>query len=254
MLGMPSTTGLTTIDYRLTDRYLDPPGLSDGDYSERSIRLPHGYWCYQPVEEAPPVGVLPAGKRGFVTFGCLNRFTKVSRPALEAWMKILQSLPASRLMLHAPPGSHREAVQSWFAAGGIAGDRLEFVAHTALRSHLERYQSLDLCLDPFPCNGGVSTMDSLWMGVPVITLAGRTAVGRGGVSILSNVGLPELIAATPDEYVALAVKFGGDWARLSALRGSMRERMRSSPLMDAKGYAADVEAAFRGIWTTWCAS
>ena len=97
-------------------------------------------------------------------------------------------------------------------------------------------------------------MDSLWMGVPVITLAGRTGVGRGGVSILSNVGLPELIAATPDEYVALAVELASDRPRLQALRGSLRERMRSSPLMDAKGYAADVEAAFRGMWTTWCES
>ena len=112
MLGMPSTTGLATIDYRLTDPYLDPPGASDGDYTERSIRLPHCFWCYQPPEEAPPVGALPAWKSGFVTFGCLNQFAKVSRPALEVWVRILQSLPASRLVLHAPPGSHREAVQA----------------------------------------------------------------------------------------------------------------------------------------------
>ena len=128
MLGMPATTGLATIDYRLTDPYLDPPGASDADYTEQSIRLPHCFWCYQPPEEAPPVGELPALKNGFVTFGCLNQFAKVSRPALQVWVKILQSLPGSRLVIHSQPGSHLEAVRRLFQDGGIAADRVEFAA------------------------------------------------------------------------------------------------------------------------------
>jgi predicted O-linked N-acetylglucosamine transferase (SPINDLY family) len=187
-----------------------------------------------------------------VTFGCLNRFAKVSAPALETWLRILQALPASRLVLHATPGSHRDEIVRRFAAGGIAADRVAFAPSVSLRSHLQRYQELDVCLDPFPYNGGMSTMDALWMGVPVIALAGRTAVGRAGVSILSNVGLPELIAATPDEYVAIAVELSRDRARLAALRGGLRDRMTTSPLMDATRYAADVDATFRSMWTEWC--
>ncbi len=118
---------------------------------------------------------------------------------------------------------------------------------------MKRYHELDLCLDPFPYNGHTSTLDALWMGVPVITLAGRTGVGRGGVSILSNVGLPELIAATPEQYVTIAVELAGDRSRLSELRAGLRPRMQSSPLVDGPGYAADVVAAFRAMWTTWCA-
>jgi predicted O-linked N-acetylglucosamine transferase (SPINDLY family) len=254
MLGMPSTTGLDTIDYRLTDNYIDPPGATDGDYSERSIRLPHCYWCYQPPENSPPAGPLPAESRGFVTFSCMNRFSKISPPALEAWVQILHRLPTARFVLHALAGGHRDTVQQWFAARGIGAERLEFATRIALPSYFERYQQLDICLDPFPCSGGVSTMDALWMGVPVITLAGRTAVGRGGVSVLSNVGLPELIARTPSEYVDRAIALAQDLPRLAALRGSLRERMRASPLLDAPGYAAAMQAAFRQMWTNWCRS
>jgi protein O-GlcNAc transferase len=252
MLGTPSTTGLATIEYRLTDPYFDPPGVSDDDYTEQSIRLPHCIWCYQPPEEAPPVGELPAEKNGHIRFGCLNQFAKVSRPALEVWVSILQSLDDSRLVIQAQPGSHRDAVRELFRAGGIAPDRIEFAARSPRLEYLRRYGALDLCLDPFPYNGHTSTLDSLWMGVPLITLAGRTGVGRAGVSVLSNVGLPELIAATPEQYVEIAVAWGGDLARLSALRASLRQRMRASPLMDGAGYAAVVGAAFRRMWEDWC--
>ena len=213
MIGLPATTGLETMDARLTDPYLDPPGLSDGDYSERSVRLPHCFWCYQPGDDAPAVETLPALTNGFVTFGCLNQFAKVSRPSLLAWVKILQSLPGSRLVIHAPLGSHRDAVHRLFQDGGIVPDRVEFVARETRLAYLRRYQDLDLCLDPFPYNGGISTLDSLWMGVPVITLTGRTAVGRAGASILSNLGLPELIAETPEQYVAIAVELAADRER-----------------------------------------
>jgi predicted O-linked N-acetylglucosamine transferase (SPINDLY family) len=252
MLGLPATTGLETIDVRLTDPYLDPPGMTDGDYTERSLRLPRCFWCYQPAEDAPTVGALPAEKNAFVTFGCLNQFAKVSRPALELWVKILQSLAGSRLVIHAPPGAHRLAVQRLFQEAGIAPERIAFVARVPRRSYLGRYHDLDLCLDPFPYNGGITTMDSLWMGVPVITLAGRTAVGRAGVSILANVGLPELIARTPEQYVRIAIDWAGDLARLRRLRSGLRQRMQASPLMDGAHYAAAVEAAFRQAWRTWC--
>ncbi len=252
MLGLPATTGLTTIDYRLTDPYLDPPGASDADYSEQSIRLPHCFWTYRPPDEAPAVGALPALKNGFVTFGCLNQFAKVSGPAMHLWVKILQCVPGSRLVLQSQPGPHQDRVREVFWAGGIAAARVEFAGNVPLLPYLQRYHELDLCLDPFPYNGHTGTLDALWMGVPVITLAGRTGVGRGGVSILSNVGLPELIAATPENYVTIAVELAGDRVRLTQLRAGLRPRMLASPLLDGKGYTADVEAAFRRMWTTWC--
>ena len=248
----PGTTGLATMDYRLTDPYLDPPGETDADYTERSVRL-RSFWCYEPPdEETPPVGPLPAERNGYVTFGCYNNFAKVSRPTLELWAHVLQALPGSRLVLLAPVGRCRDPVRRLFERAGITGDRVAFVGRADRRAYFQSYHDLDLGLDPFPYNGHTSTLDSLWMGVPVVTLAGRTAVGRGGVSILSNVGLPELIARTPEEYVAIAVELAGDLSRLRALRAGLRARMEASPLRDGRQFAAGIEAAFRGMWERWC--
>jgi predicted O-linked N-acetylglucosamine transferase (SPINDLY family) len=247
MLGLPSTTGLDTIDYRLTDPYLDPPGETDADYTERSVRL-RSFWCYEPPADTPLVGPLPAEQNGYVTFGCFNNFAKVPRPALELWARVLQALPRSRLVLLAPEGRCRDLVHRLFERAGITGDRVAFVARANHGAYLLRYHDIDIGLDPLPYNGHTSTLDSLWMGVPVVTLAGRTAVGRGGVSILSNVGLPELIARTHEEYVARAVALACDLDRLSALRGGLRQRMQASPLMDGPQYAMDVEQAFREMW------
>jgi predicted O-linked N-acetylglucosamine transferase (SPINDLY family) len=254
MLGLPATTGLDTIDYRLTDPYLDPPGQTDADYTERSIRLPHCFWIFQAPDEADtcPVTPLPALSNGFITFGCLNQLAKVTPPALELWVKILQALPGSCLVLQSPPGRHLEPVRARFAQGGIAGDRLAFVARAARREYHERLGSLDLALDPFPYNGHTSTLDALWMGVPVVTLAGRTAVGRGGVSILSNIGLNDIIAKNHNQYVEIAVAMARDKAGLARLRAGLRQRLLSSPLADGRGYTAGVEAAFCEAWRTWC--
>jgi predicted O-linked N-acetylglucosamine transferase (SPINDLY family) len=253
MLGPPVTTGLAAMDYRLTDPYLDPPGAIDGDYTEKSIRLPHCFWCYAPPAAVPPVGALPAAQNGFVTFGCLNQFVKVSPLALNLWIEILARLPGSRLVLQAPPGSHRDTVRARFAERGIANNRIDFVELAPQRADFERLGGLDVSLDPFPFNGHTSTLNSLWMGVPVVTLAGRAAVGRGGVSILTNVGLPELIAGTPEQYVAIALHWASDLPKLAALRAGLRQRMKASPLTDGRQFTADVEAAFGDIWETWCA-
>jgi predicted O-linked N-acetylglucosamine transferase (SPINDLY family) len=253
MLGLPATTGLDTIDYRLTDPFIDPPGAgTDGDYTEQSIRLPHGFWDFPPPEEAPAEGPLPALANGHATFGCLNQFAKVTPPVLQLWREILHSVVDSRLVIQAQPGSHCDTVRAAFAQAGVVGDRLTFVPRTARAEYFQRYQSLDIGLDPFPYNGHNCTLEALWMGVPVVTLAGRTSVGRGGVSILSNLGLGELIARTPEEYVHVAVTLARDHQRLALLRAGLRQRMRSSPLTDVKQYTADVEAALRWMWQRWC--
>jgi len=251
-LAYCGTTGLSAIDYRLTDPYLDPIGGDERIYAEQSVRLPDTYWCYQPPDEARPVNRLPANEAGCVTFGCLNNFCKISETALEAWCRLLGAVPQSRLLLHAPAGSARDRLGAFLARRGLAPDRLSCVALLPMADYLRLHHQIDVALDPFPYGGGTTTCDALWMGVPVVTLAGRTAVGRGGVSILSNVGLPELIARDPEEYVAIAAGLARDPARLAQLRAGLRARMQNSPLMDAPRFARNVEAAYRTMWRRWC--
>ena len=251
-LAYCGTTGLSAMDYRLTDVYLDPPGVGDEMYVEKSVRLPRCYWCYAPAKEAGKVAELPAKRNGYVTFGCLNHFGKVSQPTREVWRRLMREAPGSRLIVHAPEGGHRERFKAFFAEGGVEPGRVEFVGVMPLEKYFACYGRIDIALDPFPYAGGTTTCDALWMGVPVVTLAGRTAVGRGGVSILSNVGLGELIAGDEVRYVRVATELPGDLARLAALRATMRQRLEASPLLDANGFAGDVEAAYRVMWEQWC--
>jgi protein O-GlcNAc transferase len=251
-LAYCSTTGLETMDYRLTDPYLDPPGMNDAFYSEKSIRLPETYWCYPVHKDIPDGGPPPASKHGEITFGCLNNFCKISAETLEVWANLLKSLPKSRLILHAPEGNHRHRVLAFLQDHGAEPNRLSFAGKATIHDYFLRYREIDIGLDPFPCNGGTTTCDALWMGVPVITLAGRTAVGRAGVSILNNIGLPELIANSRDEYVQIAAELAADFPRLTALRSTLRERMRQSALMDPVRFTRNVEAAYRQMWRNWC--
>jgi predicted O-linked N-acetylglucosamine transferase (SPINDLY family) len=251
-LAYCSTTGLQTIDYRLSDPYLDPPDGDDSVYSEQTIRLPETYWCYEPIVDRPEVGPLPALGNGLVTFGCLNNFAKVSEPALETWAQILKAVPNSRLLLSAHPGNHRTRLEERLEQYGIERSRVEFVGFMLPENYFELYQRIDIALDTFPYGGGTTTCDALWMGVPVISLVGATAVGRGGLSILSNIGLPELATRSKEDYVRAAGELANDLPRLGDLRTTLRQRMEQSPLMDAPKFAHNVEAAYRQMWRTWC--
>ncbi len=246
-LAYCSTTGLETMDWRLTDPYLDPAG-TDEWYTERSYRLPRTYWCYQAPTEALDIAPLPAESAGHITFGSLNNFCKVSRPAMETWAEILLGLPSSRLILHAHEGVHRQRTKDFFASLGVSPDRIEFVGFEPMERYLGQYHRIDIALDSFPYAGGTTTFDALWMGTPVVTLNGQTAVGRGGVSILSNLGLPELIACDQEQYIQIALQLARDQNALKALRQSLRQRMRQSPLMDAGQFARDVETAYQQMW------
>jgi protein O-GlcNAc transferase len=250
-LGYCSSTGLETMDYRLSDPYLDPPDSDLSLYSERTIRLPETYWCYSPGGPTPEPSPPPVEAAGHITFGCLNNFAKVS-PALDLWAEVLKIVPESRLIVHSPPGIHLDAVRERFAGKDISLDRLEFPHQQPWSQYVRTYGRIDIALDPFPWGGGITTCDALWMGVPVVSLVGGTAVGRGGTSILANIGLPELIAQTPEQYVKIAVALAGDLPRLAELRGSLRQRMRASPLMDAPRFAREIEAAYRQMWRNWC--
>jgi predicted O-linked N-acetylglucosamine transferase (SPINDLY family) len=252
-LAYCGTTGLDTIDYRLTDPYLDPPGGDERFYSEQSLRLPETYWCYRPLDETPPVGALPAAATGRICFGSLSNFCKLSTATLDVWARLLAAVPNSRLLLHATQGSHRDRVGELLARQGVARERLTFVDFLPAAQYFQVYQQIDVALDPFPYGGGTTTCDALWMGVPVVSLAGPTAVGRGGLSILSNVGLPELVARDQEQYVEIAARLAADLPRLTDLRRTLRDRMQSSPLMDAPRFARHVEAAYREMWRRWCA-
>jgi predicted O-linked N-acetylglucosamine transferase (SPINDLY family) len=182
----------------------------------------------------------------------LNNFRKVNESVLRLWCRILQAIPESRLLLHAFEGSHRERVRALLRQHDIHPDRVTFVGFTTELEYLRTYALIDLALDPFPYGGGTTTCDALWMGVPVVSLAGATAMGRAGLSILSNIGLPELVARDADQYSDIAVALAGDCARLRELRATLRRQMQWSPLMDAERFAHDVEAAYAAMWRHWC--
>ena len=206
--------------------------MPDEHYTERSIRLPETFWCYEPLIESQTTP-LPATASGFITFGCLNNFCKITSSTLQTWRGLLAAVPNSRLLLHARIGSHRDRIREALAGNGVDPHRLEFVDKLSLPQYMEQYHRIDIALDPFPYVGGTTTCDALWMGVPVVTLKGQTAVGRAGFSILMNLGLPELVAQTPQEYIQIAADLAGDLPRVAALRSTLRERMKNSPLMDA---------------------
>ncbi|MEA2631852.1 MAG: protein O-GlcNAc transferase, partial [Chloroflexota bacterium] len=252
-LAYCGTTGLGTMDYRLTDPYLDPPGQEERPYSERSIHLGETYWCYRPAVQTPPRKTTPASQAGHITFGCLNNFCKVTAPTLEVWSRLLRAMPEARLLLHADAGSHRDRVRDFLTRQGVSPDRLTFSGRMPTPDYFRMYERIDVALDPFPYGGGTTTCDALWMGVPVVTLAGQTAVGRGGLSILSNVGLSDLVARDSDEYVRICLELARDRSRLNELRASLRARMQRSPLMDAPRFARGIEAIYRTIWGRWCA-
>ena len=257
-LGYLSSTGLTAIDCRITDAHADPSGMSERYYSETLYRLPDTFVCYQPPKDTPQVGALPAIAQGGITFGSFNNLTKLTSGVLKLWARVLLAVPGSRLLLKTvalADAATRQQLITDIAAYGVGEERLVLVPSDATHfEHLNRYNQVDIGLDPFPCNGGTTSFDAMWMGVPVITLAGDRFISRMGVSMLTSLGLTELIAETPEEYVAIAARLAGDPVRLAALRAGLRERMANSPLTDAKRFTLNLEKAYREMWRTFTSS
>lgn len=254
-LGYPNTTGLDSVDYRLTDADADPPGPGERYYTEELVRLPSGFLCYQPGA-APEAAGPPALAAGHLTFGSFNNLSKVNTEVVAVWSEILRAVPGSRLLLKAKSlhdSGVRRRVLEWFVSRGIAEERIELRGtETTIDAHLRCYHRVDIALDPFPYNGTTTTCEALWMGVPVITLAGDWHAGRVGVSLLRRVGLEEWIADSTQDYVGKAVALAREPGRLLALRRELRQRMRGSPLCDGAGFARQVETAYRKMWRRWC--
>jgi len=256
-LGYPFSTGLATMDYRLTDAVADPVGETEHLHTEELVRLPVTGWCYRPPAEAPPVGEAPVVRNGFVTFGSFNSFWKVSPEVAETWSNVLGAVPGSKLMLKGSamtdPGLRGRVIEI-FTKRGVSEDRLILADYEPpTSSHLARYGEVDIALDTFPYCGTTTTCEAMWMGVPVVTLAGRIHQTRVGASLLTNMGLSELIATSLDEFVKIASELAGDVERIRSLRSGMRIRMERSPLREEAGFARAFESALRQMWRKWCA-
>jgi predicted O-linked N-acetylglucosamine transferase (SPINDLY family) len=249
-LGYFGTTGVDAIDYIIADRFVVPDG-EDGFYSERVWRLPGCYLCYAPhkldIAVAPP----PAAKNHHITFGCFNYFAKISAETIVIWSNILNAVGGSRLFLKAKgldQPSARRSVENRFAAHGIAPERLRLEGYSPLAEALAAYNDVDIALDPFPFGGCTTTADTLWMGVPVVTLRGQRWSGRMSQTILACLGLDAWVADTPEGYAAIAVDLASDLAGLAAWRALLRPRLLASPFCDGRTFTAGLEDAFRGMW------
>jgi predicted O-linked N-acetylglucosamine transferase (SPINDLY family) len=253
-LGYPATTGLRQMDYRITDARADPPGASEARYCEKLLRLPHSLWCFAPPQQMPAVGPVPALRAGHVTFGSLNSVSKLTPRLIALWSRLLLALPESRLLLATvPEGAPRARIAREFASSGADPSRLEFHGFLPWDQFWALHARIDVALDSFPCNGGATTCETLWLGVPLVSLAGDAFLARAGLSILTTIGLPELVARDEDEYLRIARELAGDRARLVRLRAGMRERMHASPLLDAAAFTRDLENLYRAAWRQWCA-
>ncbi|MBN8762966.1 MAG: tetratricopeptide repeat protein [Thiobacillus sp.] len=254
-LGYLGTTGLAAMDYLLADPWALPAGEED-QFTETPWRLPETYICFSPPDLPVEVAPLPASNKGTVTFGCFNNLSKITDEVVACWSRVLWAVPEGRLFLktrNLGVPEVREQLMARFARHGIGADRFviegQFPTHEA---HFQAYNQVDIALDPFPYPGITTTMEALWMGVPVLALRGDRFISHQGETILHNAGLPEWIAADTDDYVAKAVAFARDTKTLAELRSGLRERLLVSPLCDAPRFARNLEAAFRGMWRKWC--
>jgi len=256
-IGYPNTTGLAAIDYRLTDKISDPPGQTEAFYTEKLVRLPEVFSCYKPSDQAPVVSDLPALKNGYVTFGSFNHFAKINPAVLALWARLLVRLPTARLFLKARSLADPETatgVRETFSHHGVLLDRLTLCSdELSVADHQRLYQGVDIALDPFPYNGTTTTCEALWMGVPVVTLAGQTHVSRVSASLLTYLGRPDLITHSEDDYIEKCAALASDLRRLAEDRTNQREKMRISPLCDAVRFTAQLETTYRELWRQRCA-
>lgn len=257
-LGYPNGTGMEAVGYRIVDRISDPQGPTDAHAAEALVRLPAPFLCFRPPADAPPIVPLPAGATGAVTFGSFNKLSKITDQTVQLWAEVLRRVPDSRLLLKDRPLSDSgtaAALRARFAAAGIDPDRLELVGFIKdAAGHLAVYNRIDIALDPHPYNGTITTCDTLWMGAPLVTLAGSRHAARVGASLMTAIGLPELVAATPDRYAAIAAELADDLTRLMRLRMGLRERVRTSVLCDEARFMRNLETAYRLMWRRWCDS
>ncbi|MFM9001983.1 MAG: tetratricopeptide repeat protein, partial [Opitutia bacterium] len=259
-IGLPETSGTAGIGWRISDRHLEPPAPNGLAPHQKAWLMPHCWTCHVAAQDAPDPGPPPALAAGSVTFASFNNFCKIGDPTLDLWARILKATPGSRLLLLSKAGAHRRRTLDRMDKNGISPDRVEFLHYlpptpdVKQASLLARYLKVDIALDTTPFNGMTTTLDALWMGVPVVSLVTGRSLGRGAFSLLTNVGLAEFAVGDPEAYVAKAVSAAGDLGRLAEIRRSLRPRMAASPLCDVPAFTRDLESAYRGMWREWCRS
>lgn len=248
-LGYRATTGLSAMDWRLTDRHVDPPGRAEAWHSERLLYLPASQWCFA-LSDAPLPGPLPAAATGRITFGSFNQFERIHPGAIALWARLLLQLPGTRLLMAGiPTGGARDRLVRTWARHGIPPERLLIHGYVPRTRFLELHDEVDIALDVFPCNGGTTTCESLARGVPVVTIAGEHAISRAGLSLLAAAGFPHWVADDVDSYVRIASDLTRDLGALAELRATLPARLRESALGDARTFTRDLEAAFRQAWS-----
>jgi len=255
-LGYPFSTGLTNIDYRITDNFADPEGHTEHLHTERLARLSPSFLCFQPGPEVPICNKLPVEKNGYITFGSFNNYSKLSISTIKSWAEILKAVPNSKIFLKNTnfiPDLLRDNILSTFEESGVYHDRVILHHSTASKdNHLELYNNIDICLDPYPYNGTTTTFEAIFMGVPVVCLKGNAHYSRVGHSILSNLNLEGLIAESSAQYTSIATNLANDVDSLKAYRHSLRNNLLSSSLTDAKQFTKSFEELLRNAWIKYC--
>jgi len=257
-LGYPNTTGLDCMDYRITDSLVDPDSEDAHYYTEKLVRLPGPFLCYTPPTTAPAIVDSPCSRNGHITFGSFNARVKLGAECIALWSGVLKAVPDSRLVIKSYSGIEGDAgddLMRLFEAEGIEAERVTLLsAKDSTEDHLATYGEVDIALDAFPYNGTTTSCEALWMGVPVLSLAGNRHASRVGLDILSRVGLADLVAHGTDEFIRLAIELSLNHARLRQLRSGMRQRMRDSTLMDAAAMGRHLGSAIREMWLAFCAT
>jgi predicted O-linked N-acetylglucosamine transferase (SPINDLY family) len=248
-LGYLNTTGLTRMDFRISDVRSDPPGISQPVHTERLVHMPASQWCYPAVAEQGIDPVPPFERNGYVTFGSFNTALKVTPAACRRWAQVMLRVPGSRLLIGDINSERKQAsIRRDIASLGVAVDRIAFIPRVPISEYLRLYNAVDVTFDTFPYGGGTTTFDSLWMGVPVVAAVGETPVSRSAASILAALGLEDWIAPSVDDFVDVAVARVSDHETLRALRRTLRPRMQDSLLTELPRYTRDLEAAYREMW------
>jgi predicted O-linked N-acetylglucosamine transferase (SPINDLY family) len=254
-LGYPTTSGLQSMDYRITDAVADPPGVAERYHSEALLRLPHSQWCYRPWHAIPEAGPLPAELGGKVMFGSFNNLSKLNAETLALWARVLRALPESRMTVAGVvDAASRERIAAAMMAAGAAPGQLRILGRLDDAEFWRVRGEIDLVLDAHPYNGTTTTCEALWCGLPVVTLAGAYGAARNTTSLLHAAGLQELVARDADQFVAIATGLAGDIGRLGALRAGLRQRLLDAGLCDGARFTRELESLYRSAWKTWCST
>ncbi|MDX1452695.1 MAG: tetratricopeptide repeat protein [Oleiphilaceae bacterium] len=255
-LGYPNTTGLTQIDYRVSDAIADPPGDSDTMHTEKLLRLEGGFLCFTGDAQAPEIAASPYQRAGHFTFGSFNNAVKISDSTLDAWQQILVGTTNTRLLIKAAQlkdETFRARLLERFTDAGISTDRVEFMGLIVdSHAHLAKYHEVDLALDTFPYNGTTTTCEAAWMGVPTLCLSGQTHAARVGASLLHRLDLDQFVAHSIEDYVSKAIGFAQKPDVLTAIRPGLRRRFEKTALGNSTLFVAELEQALRKVWVAYC--